>query len=80
MKMTICTVFVSSSITKSTSCIHLNVEIKIDDNLSNSLFYFNTCVDEQTDQADVFDSKLNELQYSVNKKTYLINMKMKYLP
>ena len=56
-----------------TSCIHLDVEITMDDDLSAFQYYCTKCVDELDDKVQDLSDKLEELQYSVEKKTSLID-------
>ena len=56
-----------------TSCIHLDVEISLDDDLSDFQYYCNKCVCELEDEVQVLTDKLEDLQYSVEKNTSLID-------
>ena len=54
-----------------TSCIHLDVEIN-DDDLSNFEYFCNGCIEQLTEQVQNLEEKVDDLEYSVEKKTSLI--------
>ena len=55
-----------------TSCIHLDVEIT-DDDLSNFEYFCNSCIEDLTEQVQELEEKVDDLQYSVEKKTSIID-------
>ena len=55
------------------SCIHLDVNITMDDDLTAFQYICSNCVDELDDKVQELSEKVDELEYSVEKKTSLID-------